>query len=271
MAQGNGLSNAEIAQYYDYMIDFYKFWFVKPSTSALHYGFTDENTQPFTDSLINTNRYLANKAEMVSTDEVLDAGCGIGGSAVWLAETVGCHVYGITISEEQVKRASILAKKRKVEDKTTSSRMDYTATSFPDKSFDVVWALESVCHTQDKKAFLSEAYRLLRPGGRLVIGDGYLLRTPATTLEKTYLRQFEEGFAIPPLIDHMTMRAQIKQTGFCDIHGWDTTRQVPLIIQEDVFYLPADFCYRQSARDISCYIVDSHEEQPCGNSSISLC
>jgi len=71
---------------------------------------------------------------------VLDAGCGVGGSAIWLAREKGAHVTGITITPHQVDAANKNAQRHKVADKVRFERRDFTATGYPDASFDVVWA-----------------------------------------------------------------------------------------------------------------------------------
>ena len=105
------------------------------------------------------------------SDLVLDAGCGMGGAAFWLARNRGARVQGITIVPSQAVRARRIASSRQLEGRASFSCQDFCRTAFADETFDVVWARESVCHADDKAAFLTEASRVLRPGGRLVMAD----------------------------------------------------------------------------------------------------
>src|SRR5262249_58415583 len=95
------------------------------------------------------------------------AGCGVGGSAVWLARTHAVEVVGVTLVASQVVRARRFAETSGVTGRVTFEQQDYTHTTFPDGTFDVVWAMESICHAPEKGLFVQEARRLLKPGGRL--------------------------------------------------------------------------------------------------------
>ena len=59
--------------------------------------------------------------------------------------------------EKQLDLAKKFAKEKGVEDLVQFKINDFTSTGFEDDIFDVVWAVESVCHTIDKKKFIDEA------------------------------------------------------------------------------------------------------------------
>ena len=101
---------------------------------------------------------------------VLDVGCGIGGASRHLAKGFGegTSVTGITLSPKQVARAEELAEQQGVRN-AEFRVMNALAMDFPDNSFDLVWACESGEHMPDKKKYVEEMVRVLKPGGTLVI------------------------------------------------------------------------------------------------------
>jgi tocopherol O-methyltransferase len=139
----------------------YRLWSMTSTALAMHFGFYDENTRHHAEALVNMNRELATRAGLHGGERVLDAGCGVGGSAIWLARELGAGVVGVNVVPGDVERGRRYARRRKVADRVTFELQDMTRTDFPDESFDVVWAIESVCHVPDKREFLAEARRLL--------------------------------------------------------------------------------------------------------------
>mmetsp|Transcript_13780 Transcript_13780/g.38065 ORF Transcript_13780/g.38065 Transcript_13780/m.38065 type:complete len:388 (-) Transcript_13780:37-1200(-) len=102
---------------------------------------------------------------------VLDVGCGFGGTSRYLAKSLGesSKVTGITLSPKQVQRGTELAKEQGVAERTEFRVMDALDMEFEDNSFDIMWACESGEHMPDKKKYINEMMRVLKPGGTFVM------------------------------------------------------------------------------------------------------
>lgn len=102
--------------------------------------------------------------------KVLDVGCGIGGTSRYLAKKFGTNasVTGITLSPVQAQRANNLATSQNISN-AKFEVMDALDMKFPDNSFDLVWGCESGEHMPDKKQYIEEMARVLKPGGKIVV------------------------------------------------------------------------------------------------------
>lgn len=163
-----------IIQYYKETEHAYKDSWALDKSLAIHYGYWDDKVKDFPASLLRMNEVMIEAADIKSSDHVLDAGCGVGGSSLFMAAVLGCKVTGISLSPGQVAQARQYAIKKGLEKLVDFSVMDYCHTQFPDQHFDVVWGCESICYAPDKERFIKEAWRLLKPGGRLVVADGFV-------------------------------------------------------------------------------------------------
>ena len=106
-----------------------------------------------------------------SQAKVLDVGCGFGGTSRYLARMLGpnAEVTGITLSPKQVKRATELAVKQETPNAKFMVEDALEMPSFPDNTFDIVWACESGEHMPDKKKYIEQMMRVLKPGGKFVM------------------------------------------------------------------------------------------------------
>jgi cyclopropane fatty-acyl-phospholipid synthase-like methyltransferase len=188
-----------IEAYYDQTWKDYRFLWLNRKNLAFHFGYHDGTTRGHADALLNTNRTLAARAGVGPGQRVLDAGCGVGGSALWLARQCGAEVVGVTLVRSQVAQARRLAAAHGVAARVLFAQADYTRTPFPGASFDVVWALESLCHAPGKAAFYREAARLLRPSGRLVVAEYMRAARPLPVAGEQMVREWVDGWVIPDL------------------------------------------------------------------------
>jgi cyclopropane fatty-acyl-phospholipid synthase-like methyltransferase len=193
---------------------------------GLHCGYFDRERRGHDDAVRHMNRVLAETACIEAPVRVLDAGCGIGGSAIWLAENIGAEVVGVNIHPGQIEQARRLAGELRLEERIRFHVADFCATGLEPESFDVVWALESACYAQDKPALIAEAWRLLKPGGRLIVADGFLTRDELTPNERRIVERWQRGWAIPSTPSKCQFARWLCDAGFHDVVCRDITQHV---------------------------------------------
>ncbi len=217
---------ADIVAYYEQCeIDYRMVWDLGTSL-AMHYGHWDEKTRTLRQALRRQNELLAETARLTAADQVLDAGCGVGGSAIFLTDRLGCRVTGVTLSVRQAAAARRNAARRGLGALARFAVMDYSATAFRPATFDVVWALESVCYAADKRAFVREAHRLLRPGGRLVLADGFAARERYTGSERATMAGWLHNWAVRGLDTVERFAGHLDAEGFRTLVVRDVTANV---------------------------------------------
>jgi cyclopropane fatty-acyl-phospholipid synthase-like methyltransferase len=196
--QTSSLTEAIVSYYNETWLDYRVLWLNRDNL-AVHFGYTDDSTRGHTDALKNMNQILADRVTIQPGERVLDAGCGVGGSSLWLAIERSAEVVGITLAARQVAMAQRHAARRGLIGRVHFQVADFAATPFPEASFDVVWAVESLCHAPRKAAFYQEAARLLRPGGRVVVADFVRAARPLDPIGEQLLHEWLAGWAVPDI------------------------------------------------------------------------
>ncbi len=172
------------------------------------------------------NEVVADRARISPGDRVLDAGCGVGGAPIWLANARGATVCGVNIQPMHLEIARRSAASTRAAENISFFQRDYADTGFPDDSFDVVWGLESICHCRDKRAFLQEAQRVLKPGGRLIVADFFLHKASLTEDEEQSMQLWLDGWAIPHLAEINGFRRVLQELGYENVDYRDITQNV---------------------------------------------
>lgn len=134
----------------------------------LHHGYWDGD-EKVPQAQIQLMARLAERAGIPRGASVLDIGCGLGGSAFWLAENFDCKVRGMTISPVQARMANKKARAKRISDRVQFEVSDANQWEPQPESFDVVWIMESSEHFEDKKRFFARCASALKPGGVLAV------------------------------------------------------------------------------------------------------
>jgi len=200
-------TSAAVAEHYDELDPFYReIW-----GEHVHHGLWKTGAETPEQAVEALIAHLAERLALKPGEHICDVGCGYGATAEWLGRHHGVRVTGITLSSAQLRQAE----KRAVgSPHLRFLRQDWLENPFEDGAFDHVIAVESSEHMPDKQLFFDEAYRTLRPGGRLGV-YAWLARDRARAWEERHLLEpiCREG-RLPGMGSETDYRAWATRSGF---------------------------------------------------------
>jgi ubiquinone/menaquinone biosynthesis C-methylase UbiE len=206
----------------------------------MHFGFFRLGMNPFRREamLEQMNREVLDLLHVgVGSPRILDMGCGLGAT---LRSIVRRHpsarLHGVTLVPWQLERGRELNRASAETAGIALALGDYQQTPYATASFDAVYAIESSCYAAgaDKSAFLTESRRLLRPGGRIVVADGFLgpgkLRGP----QRQIFRTLCDCWVIERLGEVGPFARELERLGFRDI----VLQRIQGRVTPSVFHVP---------------------------------
>ena len=157
---------------------------------------------------------------------VLEIGCGSGGYALHLAETLGCQIVGLDINELGIRGAKELARTRALDSRVRFEQCDVSKKlPFDDDTFDAAFSNDVLCHVPGRLDLLVEIFRVLKPSGRMLFSDALVIGGMISAEEIATRSSIGFYFFSPPGENERLL----KQAGFPQVHTVDTTENAAQI------------------------------------------
>ncbi len=171
---------------------------------------------------------LARLAGIGAGTRVADFCAGLGASARYLAHRYGADVTGIELTPARVSGAADLTRRVGLQDRVRIIEGDVTAAPLPDGVMDAVISQEAFLHVPDTTRALAEAYRVLKPGGRIAFTT-WIAPRPLSSADRDLLWR---GMAVASLHSLATYGAQLRDAGFTMPSTQDLTAEWGEILRE---------------------------------------
>ncbi|EDO7248359.1 class I SAM-dependent methyltransferase [Campylobacter coli] len=157
-----------IKSHYDIGNDFYRLWLDDTMSYSCAYFKTSSDT--LYEAQINKIEHTLKKLDLKPNEKLLDIGCGWGWLSIMAAQKYGVKVVGVTISEEQCKKAQERVRELKLEDRVEIRLQNYQDLEFEDY-FDKVVSVGMFEHVgkENLGLYFMKAKQVLKPGGSMLL------------------------------------------------------------------------------------------------------
>lgn len=177
---------------------------------------------------LGVNDRLAERAQLAAGMQIADFCAGLGGPARYMAKRYGVTVTGIELTPHRVAGANRLTAAVGMTDRVAVVEGNVMAVPLSDASQDAVLSQEAFLHVPDKSKAVAEAYRILKPGGRLAFTD-WICHRP---LDAGEARVLWEGIAAQGVQTVESYREMLGAAGFRIEAVDDLTAEWGVILDE---------------------------------------
>lgn len=203
-------------------------WWNAEEILGIHYAYYDNKTKSFKDAIYNMNNLVGKFLHLTDNNSmnILDAGCGVGGTSIYLGKKhPNCNFTGVTIAPDQIQLANKFSKERNAPN-TKFLLSSFCNTPFNKEHFDGVFALESMSYTERFEEFVDETQRVLKPGGRLVVIDGFGKDVQLNPIMQALFEKIKIDRGTANIHALSSFISYLKKQGFVDIQVKDITMNV---------------------------------------------
>jgi cyclopropane fatty-acyl-phospholipid synthase-like methyltransferase len=174
---------------------------------------------------------LAQKPDATS---VLDLGCGVGATLLYVAARTHVRGVGVTISPTHCARAREAFAAAGAGERLRCVEGDFHALEASLRDFDLAFAIEAFVQSANAARFFASAAGALRAGGRLLVCDDFLARRDLSEREAELVADFREGWRAGALHTVSEVEEFAQREGLTLVEDRDLTPYLELRRPRDV-------------------------------------
>lgn len=203
-------SSKDVKNYY--LKNRFAYSFFHSKENFIHLGISKSNNFNKSDYLYQA-KFISKYIKDNSNFNVLELATGRGANCKYLANKFkNASFIGVDISPAQLYYAKKICKSQK--NFTIYERDFHNLNSFKKNSFDLVFVVESLCHSNNKKSVAKQVFNILKPGGHFVIIDGYLQKRVLTKVEQSAFNLTQKCMAINSKDTYKSIVNNFRDLGF---------------------------------------------------------
>ena len=219
--------NQRISEFYDQSTDLW----LDTWGEHMHHGYYDDLSSMDTDhqkAQIRLVSELLCWGKVDNARRILDAGCGVGGSARFLARLFNAKVLGCTLSKVQAEKGKAYNQTAGLENQVTIKASDMMSLTRADGTFDLIWSMESAEHIRNKQQLFNLFYDLLEPGGTLLMATWCHRELPPhlSKKENELLQKIGDYYHLPPMVTIAALQQMAVNAGFKEVETDNWSDQV---------------------------------------------
>lgn len=188
----------------------------------IHIGLYAEPEESIAVASHRTMEQMVAKVQQEYVEDIVDLGSGYAGASRFLRQHFDTEVLAVNVSPEQNERARDLNQKHDLAEAITVIEGSYTDVPTQDESFDLAWSQDAFLHSDRREVAISEAARVLRPGGELLFTDP--MSADDTAVED--LVPVLDRLHLPSLGSPAGYRAHAEAAGLVEVGFEDHTDQL---------------------------------------------
>lgn len=191
-----------------YQKSFWAYRLFNSNKGLIHFALSDDYyVKP--DDYFGLTKIVGNEISKISARRVLELASGKGANSIYLAQKFSeVDFTGIDLGQSSLKDA------KKIKNYIHKQGDYHNLSEFEDNSFDLIFVIEALCHSQQKYIVMKEVFKKLRKGGVFIISDGYCQYDNLPEQENTARMLVERGMALNKIENKDVILNNAKKLGF---------------------------------------------------------